>query len=71
MVTTLTKEITIMCPDITFSLSSEELSDVTKGISQLSVHSICVLKSGLKVTDKKNDMQRLLSGNRAERIRRC
>ena len=30
VVTTLTKEITMPNPDITFSLSSEELSDVTK-----------------------------------------
>ena len=55
VVTTLTKEITMPNPDITFSLSSEELSDVTKAAAVIGAPDMCLDSSGLKVTDKKND----------------
>jgi len=55
VVTTLTKEITMPDPDITFSLSSEELSDVTKAAAVIGAPDMCLDPSGLKVTDKKND----------------
>ena len=55
VVTTLTKEITMPDPDITFSLSSEELSDVTKAAAVIGAPDMCLDSSGLKVTDKKND----------------
>ena len=55
VVTTLTKEITMPNPDITFSLSSEELSDVTKAAAVIGAPDMCLDSSGIKVTDKKND----------------
>ena len=55
VVTSLTKEITMPNPDITFSLSSEELSDVTKAAAVIGAPDMCLDSSGLKVTDKKND----------------
>ena len=55
VVTTLTKDIAMPNPDITFSLSSEELSDVTKAAAVIGAPDMCLDSSGLKVTDKKND----------------
>ena len=55
VVTTLTKDIAMPNPDITFSLSSEELSDVTKAAAVIGAPDMWLDSSGLKVTDKKND----------------
>ena len=55
VVTTLTKDIAMPNPDITFSLSSEELSDVTKAAAVIGAPDMVLDSSGLKVTDKKND----------------
>ena len=55
VVTTLTKDIAMPNPDITFSLSSEELSDVTKAAAVIGAPDMVLASSGLKVTDKKND----------------
>ena len=55
VVTTLTKEITMPNPDITFSLSSEELSDVTKAAAVIGAPDMALVNGGLMVTDKKND----------------
>ena len=54
VVTTLTKEITMPDPDITFSLSSEELSDVTKAAAVIGAPDMLLENGKLKVTDKKN-----------------
>ena len=55
VVTTLTKDIAMPNPDITFSLSSEELSDVTKAAAVIGAPDMVLDSNGLKVTDKKND----------------
>ena len=54
VVTTLTKDIAMPNPDITFSLSSEELSDVTKAAAVIGAPDMALENGKLKVTDKKN-----------------
>ena len=53
VVTTLTKEITMPDPDITFSLSSEELSDVTKAAAVIGAPDMCLTLVVLKLLIKR------------------
>ena len=55
VVTTVTKEITMPSTEITFTLSNEELSNITKAAAVIGAPDMCLDSSGLKVTDKKND----------------
>ena len=55
VVTTVTKEITMPSTEITFTLSNEELSNITKAAAVIGAPDMVLENGSLKVTDKKND----------------
>ena len=55
VVTSLSKDITMPEPEVTFSLSSDELSNITKAAAVIGAPDMCLDPDGLRVTDKKND----------------
>jgi len=54
VVTTVTKEISMPSIDVTFTLSSEELSNITKAAAVIGAPDMILENGSLKVTDKKN-----------------
>ena len=54
VVTTVTKEITMPEPEVSFTLASEELSNITKAAAVIGVPDMVLENGVLKVTDKKN-----------------
>ena len=54
VVTTVTKEITMPTPEVSFTLASEELSNITKAAAVIGVPDMVLENGVLKVTDKKN-----------------
>ena len=55
VVTSLSKDITMPEQEVSFSLSSEMLSDITKAAAVIGAPDMCLDPKGLRVTDKKND----------------
>ena len=55
VVTTVTKEITMPSTEITFTLSNEELSNITKAAAVIGAPDMVLENGSLKVTDKKNN----------------
>ena len=54
VVTTVTKEITMPEPEVSFTLASEELSNITKAAAVIGVPDMVLENGVLTVTDKKN-----------------
>ena len=55
VVTSLSKDITMPEQEVSFSLSSEMLSDIKKAAAVIGAPDMCLDRDGLRVTDKKND----------------
>ena len=55
VVTTVTKDIEMPSTEVTFTLSSDELSHITKAAAVIGAPDMVLDSNGLKVTDKKND----------------
>jgi|TARA_R110001592_G_scaffold101787_1_gene287837 hypothetical protein len=66
VVTTVTKDITMPSTEVTFTLSSDELSQITKSAAVIGAPDMVLENGSLKVTDKKNQTANAFSMNVAK-----
>ena len=69
VVTTVTKDIEMPSTEVTFTLSSDELSHITKAAAVIGAPDMVLENGCLRVTDKKNDTANAFSMNVAQDVK--